>query len=134
MGPHLQTLYRSECLRLETGKTLMAQCEGSCVGEATVEIGVRPTSAAQGRTMDVCDCDLPRNSPPFLGHYGELLHAEVSLLPIEMMPHTSTLCSAVKAEETFGTQSESFRTRSRFSKIKNWHIQCTADVSHFTTN
>jgi len=134
IGLHLQTLYRSECLRLETGQTLMTQCEGSCVVYSTVERGVRPTLAAQGRAMEVCDCDLPRNRPPFLGHCGELLHAEFSLLLIEMMLHSSTLCSALKAEDTFGTQSESFRTRSRFSKIKKWHIQCTADASHFTIN
>ena len=112
----------------------MTQCEGSCVVYSTVERGVRPTLAAQGRAMEVCDCDLPRNRPPFLGHCGELLHAEFSLLLIEMMLHSSTLCSALKAEDTFGTQSESFRTRSRFSKIKKWHIQCTADASHFTIN
>jgi len=60
IGPHLQTLYRSECLRLETGKTVIEQSEWNCVVYSTVERGVRPTLTAQGRAMDGCDCDLPQ--------------------------------------------------------------------------
>jgi hypothetical protein len=30
--------------------------------------------------MNVCDCDLPLNRPPFLGHYNELHQKDVSLL------------------------------------------------------
>jgi len=38
----------------------MELCEGNCVVYAPVGSGVRPTTAAQVRAIDVCDCDLPQ--------------------------------------------------------------------------
>jgi len=58
----------------------MEQCEGICVVYALVESGVRPTSTAQVRAMDGRDCEFSRIRPPFLGHYGELHQADVSLI------------------------------------------------------
>ena len=67
------------CLRQETVKTGMQHCEGSFVVDAPAECAVRPTSAVQVELSAVVLCDLPRNRPPFLGHYGELHYAHVSL-------------------------------------------------------
>jgi hypothetical protein len=58
----------------------MQQCEGSFVADAPAKCAVRSTSAAQIGPSGGVRCDLPRNRPPFLGHYGELHHAQVSLL------------------------------------------------------
>jgi hypothetical protein len=50
------------------------------LANAPVECGVWPTLAAQvGPSVGVL-CDLPRNRQAFLGHYGELHHADISLL------------------------------------------------------
>jgi hypothetical protein len=68
------------CLRQETVKTSIVPCEGIFVADTPVECGVRPTSAAQVGPSAGVGCDLPRNIPPFLGHYGELHHADVSFL------------------------------------------------------
>jgi hypothetical protein len=65
------------CLRQETVKTCMQQCEGSFVADAPAECAVRPTSAVHVGPSAGVRCDLPRNRPPFLGHYGELHHTEV---------------------------------------------------------
>ena len=64
----------------ETVKTRMQQCEGSFVADAPAECAVRPTSAVQVGPSAGVRCDLSRNRPPFIGHYGELHHAHVSLL------------------------------------------------------
>jgi hypothetical protein len=68
------------CLRQETVKTGMEQSEGSFVADSPAECGVRPTSTAQVGPNAGMLSDLRRNRPPFLGHYGELHHADVSLL------------------------------------------------------
>ena len=62
------------CLRQETVKTGMQQREGSFVADAPAECAVRPTSAVQVGPSSEVRCDLPRNRPPFLNHYGELNH------------------------------------------------------------
>jgi len=58
----------------------MEQCEGSFVADAPAECAVRPTSAAQVGPSAEVRCDLPRNRTRFLGYYGELHHAKMSLL------------------------------------------------------
>jgi len=68
------------CLRQETVKTGMEQCEGNFVADAPAECAVRPTSAVQVGPSAGVRCDLPRDRPPFLGQYSELRHAHVSLL------------------------------------------------------
>jgi len=70
----------TECLRQETVKTGMEQCEGSFVADAPAECAVRPTSAAQFGPSAGVRWDLQRNRPPFLGQYSDLHHAHVSLL------------------------------------------------------
>ena len=61
-------------LRQETVKTHVESCEGSFVAVEPVEHDDRPTSAAQVGPSAGVSCDLPRNRPAFLGHYGDLLH------------------------------------------------------------
>jgi len=58
----------------------MQQCEGSFVADAPAGCAVRQTPAVQVGPSAEVRCDLPRNRPPFLGHYGELNHAHVPLL------------------------------------------------------
>jgi len=134
IDPHLQTLYRSECLRLETEKTLMELCEGSCVVYAPVGSGVRPTSAAQVRTMDVCDCDLPQKQTAISLPLRRTALRRRLIAPKKMMVHSSALCSAVTATGTFGTQTGNFLARPRVSQSTKWHIQNFAVVSHSVTN
>jgi len=52
----------------------------SSVSVAPVERCVRSKSTAHFRPSARVRCDLPRNRPKFLGHYGELHHADLSLL------------------------------------------------------
>jgi hypothetical protein len=68
------------CLKQETEKNRIEQCERSFVADASVERGGRSKSAAQFEIIAGVHCDLQRNRPPFRGHYGELNHADVSLL------------------------------------------------------
>jgi len=49
------------------------------VADAPVECAVWPTSAVQFEPSAEVRCDLPRLRSAFLGHYGELHHADVSL-------------------------------------------------------
>jgi hypothetical protein len=67
-------------LRQETGKTHMQLCGGSFVAQTAVECGVRPTSTAQVGPGEQVLYALPRYRPLFLGHYGEMHQAEVSML------------------------------------------------------
>jgi hypothetical protein len=67
------------CLRQETVKTGMQQCEGSFVADAPAKCAVRQTLAVQVGPSGGVRCDLPRNRPAFLGYYGEPHHAEASL-------------------------------------------------------
>ena len=103
------------CLRQETVKTGMQQCEGSFVADAPAECAVRPTSSAQVGPSAVVRCDLPRCKPQFLGHYSELHHANVSLLIKKMLVHS---------HGTFRTQSGKFMTRPRVTQITKWCFQC----------
>ena len=50
------------------------------VADAPVECVVLRTSAANVQPSARVRCHLPRNTSPFLGHYGELHHADVTLL------------------------------------------------------
>ena len=68
------------CLRQGTVKTGMQQCEGSFVADAPAECALRTVSAVQVGPSAGVRCDLPCNRPPFIGHYGELQHAHISLL------------------------------------------------------
>jgi len=62
--------------------------------------------------------DLPRNRPPFLGHYGELHHAEFSPLLNEMLVQHSTVCSVVTADATSELSPGTFGPDLVFSKIQ----------------
>jgi hypothetical protein len=50
------------------------------VADKAVVFGVRPTLAAEVGPGAGVPCHFPRNRPPFLAHYAELHHADVSLL------------------------------------------------------
>ena len=67
------------CLRQETVKIGMQQCEGSFVADEPDECAVWQTSAVQVGPSAGVRCDLPSLRPAFLGHYGELHHVDISL-------------------------------------------------------
>ena len=67
-------------LKQETGKPSMEPCEGSFVADATTECGVQPISPSKFGPSARMRFDLQLNRPPFLGHYKELHHADVSLI------------------------------------------------------
>ena len=50
------------------------------MADAPAECAVRPTPAVQVGPSAGVRCDLPRNRPPFPGHYGELHQAHVLFL------------------------------------------------------
>ena len=55
----------------------MEHCEGGFVVYATEERGVRAKWAAEIESRARVRSEFPRNRQTFLGHYGELHHAEV---------------------------------------------------------
>ena len=62
------------------GKNLIEPCDESFVADAPVKCGVWPTSAAQfGPSPKGVLWFQKLNRPQFLGYYGELHHADVSL-------------------------------------------------------
>jgi len=67
-------------LSQETWKSPHTAVSWSFVADAPVECVVLRTSAANVQPSARVRCHLPRNTSPFLGHYGELHHADVSLL------------------------------------------------------
>jgi len=89
------------CLRQETVKTGMQQCEGSFVADAPAECAVRPTSVVQVGSSAGVRCDLSRNIPPFLGHYSELHHAHASLFLNKDAPSQFGLVQRVEGTRHF---------------------------------
>jgi hypothetical protein len=79
------------CLRQETVKIRMQQCEGSFVTDAPAECAVRPTSTTQVGPSARLRNDLRRNRQPFLGHYGELHHADFSLFLNKIVGYTENV-------------------------------------------
>ena len=64
----------------ETGKTGTGPCEGSFVDETPADCVVWPTKVAQVASSAAVRSELKLKTQPILGHYGELHHADVSLL------------------------------------------------------